>query len=444
MGTYVKVAPNSNYMYEDENYEDKLIRNANVHRGGFYAGVVRVLALIVFICLAIAFIFIASFNAWNTRLDYNTDFVGRDCISGGSSHKGVCQETSLLRVHAVDMNWWAASGYTSTSIALLTLMVMLWSINFGRIHWDADWGDEDFFGEQLEESTKVNERGLFSKLYLASEFVANESLNGVMLHFTFAQIFFGPFLGVIMFAMCGLRDFHTLGFVFVAYFMLGLVLLAAQVEARKRTHRGSMPNIQVKVNGGVNVGLWTLPVLFTLLNLFVWGLLLVYAFKFPHASRDWYFKAAISLHSIFYALQNIYFLGYFGSRDIIFGGYGAGANSNGFAVLGLFAGIPFRVMQSSALWGIASFVLGLMLIVPFSIFAIFYVLVRICTMIYMWIDTPLHRRDAVWMSGHTFMNLALNAVIIALAFLPLLIMGGRNNDSNIANIKFPTHQILGY
>lgn len=449
MGQYSRLNPYERTMeYEDDKDLLKKMEpetNARKHRGGIYTAAVRVLGLLTFLGLAITFIALGATNSWNTRLDYNTDFVGRDCIAK-SSHKGVCQETSLLRVHAVDMNWWLAAGYTGTFLGLITMMVTLYLVKLGGIYWDVDFMEQEMVRKTISDTVSAEDTSVWRRIYIAGDFLTSESLNGVMLQFSFAQMLFGPFLGVLLFGFCGVRDFHTLGFVFVSYFLLAVILLAAQAQIRRRQHLGEDADIQVKVHGGVNMVSWTLPMLFTIVNLFVWSLLLVYAFKYPHDSRDWSFKLVITLHSIFYAVQNIYFLGYVGSRDVLFHGYNGGETVNPITMISFFAYAPLRLLSGNhiGLFIVATTLLILMTPV-LIVFSIFYILTFFCTIFYKWIDTDIEKREFSWvMSGHAFLNFVLNIWVILLALMPLFIFGGRNHDSNVANIKFPTSQLMEY
>lgn len=406
------------------------IVNQSVHPGGWWAALVRVLLTFTVVALAITFIFLSSFNVWNSRIDYNTDFYGRDCLADDDD-SGACIETTLRPQHAVDGNWWIAGGYLASSFGLFTLGLMIYLISYSGLHWDADPDDTDGFIASFNKGRP----GLYNAFMESAGMITNEELNGLTVWHCILHGTYTPFLGVLMFARCGVRDFWTLGVIFVLYVFCAVCLLSAQLIIRHRRRRGRRTNFVTAAAGEFGVKSWFMIIIYTAVYLFLWSIYIVYAFKYPHASRDWSFILSAVFFTVIQAVQLVYFLGYFGAHDVRFGG--KESSSSPLSVFTWAISMPFRKFGGGPLliW-VAPLVA--VLYTPVGIaFGAFYLVIRIATALYLMVDTEGRRASERMWSSNTIFNIALNLLNGVLLFLPMIVLGGMAGHPNIANIKWP-------
>ena len=267
-------------------------KNVIMEAQGWTSGVTLLEFVLFLAALAwtAAFIAFVSLNHYNTRWDYNTDFLGTDsCGIVDDDDHDVCQEVDLRRVHGVDIHW----HYLAMFITLSATYV--WSLIFVTfLKRSSQIVDDDAIAAEQMGDKDVNgwwrildPRGIIGRITWPARYLAMQYTNSLPLMYYMRHIVFDSIIVSIGFAMLGVRDLWKTGFIFALVIMWNVFSLFAQVDNRASWIISKLELISGrKIQRSIPV--WFMPLCQTIFGATIWSVLLVYYVKFPHKSRNWY------------------------------------------------------------------------------------------------------------------------------------------------------------
>ena len=305
------------------------IENARSDRGAYVVAVSRLLVALAFLAMGFIFLAFSICNILNTRVDINTDFVGRDCALDDDD---VCQERDLRRVHGKDINWFYSAVCLAIGFAYFLTLAVIWSFHFGATHSDMRVEDIDkrgnsYWFETLVTKALGSRSGIdgardypliswWRSFEYSIELVEMERLNGFTINHNVVHLAFDSFFWPILLSSLGVRDTYKLVFFGLLTFGSNLFLWYGQVSNRVPWNFGRDRNITVEMVKVRKNGMdWRGVIMYTIFTSFVWCMFMVYAFKFPHKARTWYMITNMIIVLCYMPLHVLYQLAYYDQHD---------------------------------------------------------------------------------------------------------------------------------